>query len=170
MNQNLLLDQEIYVVDNSPEFDDTTFIKIDYFDDAKHEEFVETLFTEADHDMKKGADLKILDCQLPQNDQNSLIAFCNSRVKGSLMRIRSKCLSAKTTCLDSQTDIHQQLFEFIKALTCGVQLKFSKKSLKTQKSKNMRLKTKVKSKKNARLIDYCDSPTCSGSENGREFS
>ena len=42
MNKSQILDEGFYVMDNSPEFDDTTFIKIDYLEDTSHEESHET--------------------------------------------------------------------------------------------------------------------------------
>ena len=169
MSKDLTLTQEIYVMDNSPEFEDTTFIKIDYFNDDNQEELLETNFTELDVDVdkKKEVDFKTPKSQTTHKDQQSISAKCNSRVKAALSRLGSKGSSFQGACAESEEMKHSVLFEFIKVLTCGAQIKLNKNSIKTSKTKNMRLRYKARGKKNMGSVDSCDSQTCSGSENGR---
>ena len=153
-------------MDNSPEFDDTTFIKIDYLEDTSHEESHETCWVDEANLCKKDADFKVPESQLSHKSRQSVNSRRNIRVKEALMRISNR--SSCSAVLSPESDEQQQLLEFIKVLTWEVQTKSSIKHSKIQNMKNLRLNYKMKGKKNLRSSDSWDSPTCCGSENGRE--
>ena len=155
-------------MNNSPEFDDTTFIKIDYLEGATHEESQETWWVDEANLCKKDSDFKVPESQLSHKSRQSVNSRLNTRVKEALMRIRNRSSLSCSTVLNSESAEQQQLLEFIKVLTWEVQKKSSIRSSKIQNVKNLRLNYKMKGKKNLRSSDSWDSPTCSGSENGRE--
>ena len=150
-------------MDNSPEFDDTTFIKIDYLEDATHEESHETYRSDEANLCKKDFDFKVPESQLSHKSRQSMNSRRNTRVKEALMRISNR--SSCSLDLNSESAKQQQLLEFIKVLTWEVQTKSSIKHSKIQSVKNLRLNYKMKEKKNLSSSDSWDSPTCSGSEN-----
>ena len=169
MSKSQILDEGVYIMDNSPEFDDTTFIKIDYIEDATHEESHETWWVDEANLCKKDVDFKIPESQLSHKIRKSVNSRRNTRVKEALMRISSRNSLSCSAVLNSESAKQQQLLEFIKVLTWEVQAKSSIGSSKIQNAKNLKLNYKMKEKKNLRSSDSWDSPTCSGSENGREY-
>ena len=155
-------------MDNSPEFDDTTFIKINYLEDATHEESHETCWVDEANLCKKDIDFKVPESQLSHKSRQSVNSRRNIRVKEALIRIRNRSSLSCSTVLNSESAEQKQLLEFIKVLTWEVQTKSSIRHSKIQNVKNLRLNYKMNEKKNLRSTDSWDSPTCSGSENGRE--
>ena len=165
MNNSQILDEGVYVMDNSPEFDDTTFIKIDYLEDPTHEESHETCWVDEANLCKKDVDFKVPESQLSHKSRHSLNSRRNIRVKEALMRISNRSSLSCSTVFNSESAEHQQLLEFIKVMTWEVQ---TKSSIRSSKIQNLRLNYKMKGKKNLKSSNSWDSPTCSGSENERE--
>ena len=167
MSKSQILDEGVYIMDKSPEFDDTTFIKIDYLEDASHEKSQEICWVDEANLYKKDVNFKVPESQLSYKIRQSVNSRRNTRVKEALMRISSRSSLSCSSVLNSE-NTEQQLLEFIKILTWEIQTKSSIRSSKIQNVKNLKLKNKIKGKKNLRSSDSWDSPTCSGSENGRE--
>ena len=117
MNKSQILDEGVYVMDNSPEFDDTTFIKIDYLEDATHEESHETYRADEANLCKKDSDFKVPESHLSHKNRQSVNSTRNTRVKEALMRISNKSSLSCSSVLSSESAEQQQLLEFIKVLT-----------------------------------------------------
>ena len=168
MRNSQIIEIGEYVMDNNPEFEDTTFIKIDYLEDTAIENSWETGLIKDKNLSNEEDNFKVPESQLSYKRNRSWNIARNIRVKEALTRINKHSSFNLNLNMEQKFTSQQQLLELMKILTWEIQAKSNKKCSKTDQTKLLRLKYKSKIDKNSKSIDSCDSLTCSGSENGKE--
>ena len=126
----------------NPAYENTTLIKIDYFDSINDQEQLETQQSDIFSVAKEEQELKSLNDKISNKNLRNLNARVGYKVKESLNRI-NLAQNSNNKRLSDANSMHQQLFEFIKVLTSEIQQKNPNVSSDKSNARKLKIKCKV---------------------------